>query len=329
MWARRAAWGWLALVAAAGLLGWGLVGPEAAMRLDRTCLNGCAPGVAHPLGTDALGRDVGLQLAVGAATALGGGLAAAGLSLLVGLLLGGAAAYLERARPRGLSARTGLAAAALLVWLAAGAYFGQAPTWWLLHGGLGIALVAGVSRLPVRGLRLSPTRVLLAIAELFASVPALLLLLALAAAAWRPGLWQLVLLYAAVRWTGFAVLAMQELRAGLGEAYAAAAARAGAPLWRVLARHVLPNAIPPLLVATVLSVSGFVVVEGTFAFLGLGLPPELPSWGRLLGQARQLSSAWWLWLWPGTALTLTVLALQTVARGWRRSAGARPAARLP
>jgi len=157
---------------------------------------------------------------------------------------------------------------------------------------------------------------LLAVTEVVSSVPALLSLLALAAISLRPSLLQLVAIFIAVRWTGFAVQALQEVRGVLGAPYVEAARGGGVGTFRLLTHHVLPNAAPPLLVKAVLSVGAFIVVEGSFAFLGLGLPPDQASWGRVLAQATSVRGGWWLWLLPGIPLVGCVLALQILARRW-------------
>lgn len=328
--ARRArhswpAWGFLGVLAAAAAW-YALSGADAAA-IDRACIGGCAPGTSgHGLGTDSLGRDVWLQLAGGAATALLGGVAAALGSLLVGLGLGIGAAWASR-RGEQLS-WTVLAAAAL--WCGYCAYVlryaertvpaasvlalaSVALAWGLL----GVQRRArATSSMWHTGVR--PDRLLLWVSEVVSSVPALLLLLALASLALRPGLGQLVLVYVAVRWAAFAVLALQETRAALGQPYVRAAYATGIGAWPLLWKHVGPNVFPPLLVKGLLAVGGFILVEGTFAFLGLGLPATQPSWGRVLAEAQQVRGGWWLWVFPGVALLGSILSLQVLARGVER-----------
>ncbi len=297
----------------------------AANVIDRACLGGCAPGVGgHWLGTDNLGRDVWRQLLGGAFTALGGGLAAAGLSLLIGYVLGAVVAWWSRAGER------------VPWWVLAQAVLtvGYAAFWWRYRPGgswvlnAPLLLLLGLLLLSVwlclagkimswpawlkAGLR--SDRLLLYVTEVVSSVPALLLLLALAALAFRPGLGQLILIYVAVRWTGFAVLSLQEVRGVLEQPYILAARGTGVSGWRLLGKHVFPNAFPPLLVKFVLAIAGFILVEGTFSFLGLGLPVEQASWGRVLAQAQQVRGGWWLWLFPGITLIGSILALQLLAR---------------
>ena len=330
MWAessagQRLAMSWLGFVTLLALVSVGFA-VDAASEIDRACLGGCPPSRTHWLGTDSLGRDVAAQLLFGARNALNGGLAAALLSLIVGLGLGSSTAWYGRGGQR--VTWWVLAQAAVLC---AFVYH-----WWLyLPAATALALTGASTTVIIivswAMKRLMSTsrsaswlswgvaadRLLLFVAEVTSSVPALLLLLALAALALRPGLLQLVLIYVAVRWTNFAVLALQETRSVLDRPYVEVAHHGGLSRRELFVRHVLPNVLPPVLVLALLSVSGFIIVEGTFAFLGLGLPVEHASWGRVLAEAQQVRGGWWLWVFPGVTLVGTVLSLQVLARRYR------------
>lgn len=80
---------------------------------------------------------------------------------------------------------------------------------------------------------------------------------------------------------------------------------------RVIFRHVLPNVLPMLIVSWTMSIGGYILAEAGLSFLGLGLPPEVPSWGGMISgsNASHLESAPWLVLWPGIALTVTIFGL--------------------
>ena len=325
--ARRAAVAWLSVVAVVALLAPWLAGPDPAA-IARGCIGGCAPGAAAGggwLGTDGLGRDVWAQLAHGARTALLGGVAAAVAAALAGVSVGAGAAWWSwrgRRLPWWVLAQAVLGVAGVGY---AVRYLPPAGVWGA--GLLAFAALAGGLALATRGLPrawawgVRADALLLYAAEVLSSVPGLLLLLALAALAFRPGLWQLVVVYVCVRWVRFAVLALQELRDVLDRPYLRAADRGGVGARRLLGVHALPNAAASLWVEAILSVSGFIILEGTFSFLGLGLPVQQASWGRVLAQAQHVSGGWWLWVFPGVALVATVLSLQTVGRALRADAG--------
>ncbi len=156
--------------------------------------------------------------------------------------------------------------------------------------------------------------------DLFACFPTLVLALALVAAAPRPGLWVLVLAIGATRWTGIARFFRGEVLRQKGLAYCEAARAAGAGRSYLLVRHILPNALSPILVTAAFSVGSAVLLEAGMSFLGLGVPPPAPSWGGILAEAqRQVAPAWWLVLFPSLALFATVLGCNLLAEGYRDS----------
>jgi peptide/nickel transport system permease protein len=100
--------------------------------------------------------------------------------------------------------------------------------------------------------------------------------------------------------------------------YVEAARCMGVSDWRMLLRHILPNCISPLVVQCTFIFGEAVLGEASLSFLGVGAPPEIPSWGVILGEARlYIRTAPWMMFLPGTALTLTVLALNLVGDGIR------------
>ncbi len=97
------------------------------------------------------------------------------------------------------------------------------------------------------------------------------------------------------------------------------AARAiGASPWRILTRHLIPNALNPVLVSATLGVGGAILTESVLSYLGLGVQPPVPSWGNILDEGRvALGVAWWLTLSPGVCILVTVLAFNLVGEGLR------------
>jgi peptide/nickel transport system permease protein len=100
--------------------------------------------------------------------------------------------------------------------------------------------------------------------------------------------------------------------------YVEAARCMGVSDWRMLVRHILPNCISPLVVQCTFIFSEAVLGEASLSFLGVGAPPEIPSWGVILGEARlYIRNAPWMMFLPGMALTITVLALNLMGDGIR------------
>lgn len=108
------------------------------------------------------------------------------------------------------------------------------------------------------------------------------------------------------------VLALRE------EDFVAAARAMGASDRRIMFRHVLPNAISPIIVQATVSVSYAILAEAGLSFLGLGVKPTTPTWGLILNDARPFFlSAWWLGIFPGLAIMLVVLSINFVGDGLR------------
>jgi peptide/nickel transport system permease protein len=98
------------------------------------------------------------------------------------------------------------------------------------------------------------------------------------------------------------------------------AARAiGGSNWRIMARHILPNIMPMIIVSFSMSMGGAILAESTLSFLGFGIPPPYPSWGGMLsGPARRyMFTAPWLALWPGLCLAIVVWGMNMFGDGLR------------
>ena len=166
--------------------------------------------------------------------------------------------------------------------------------------GLAVGLVAGW-----RGG--DTDRLLMAVADVLLAVPRLVLLLVVAAL-WSPGTTTVVVVLVATGWMGVARLVRAEVLGVRAQPYVDAAAALGVAPWRVLWRHVLPNAVGPAAVATTLGVGNAILLESGLSFLGLGVQPPAPSWGNMIAGGRDLIVvAPWVAIAPGLALVLTVV----------------------
>ena len=101
-----------------------------------------------------------------------------------------------------------------------------------------------------------------------------------------------------------------ETRRVLQLPYLEAARALGLPASQLLLRHILPTGWPVVRTSLPMSVAVLISLETTLSFLGIGLPPEVPGWGRLLAASRLAPSSWWLILFPALALLCTALALR-------------------
>ena len=151
---------------------------------------------------------------------------------------------------------------------------------------------------------------------LLGAVPRLVLVLVLAAG---PPLsaGQLLLLLVVVAWPEPARQVRAQMLQVRELPFVEAARAAGLSTSRVWLRHALPHACRPLRTTVPLSLVGLIGLESTLAFLGIGRPPDVSSWGQLLGMLRQEPGAWWLLAGAGGGLLLTLLALQRLARAFQ------------
>ncbi|HET7585942.1 MAG TPA: ABC transporter permease [Gemmatimonadaceae bacterium] len=181
----------------------------------------------------------------------------------------------------------------------------------LLVGVLGSGL-AGVVGIAIGALSAwlggAADRTMMSVTDALLSIPRLVLLL-VAAALWQPGVTMVVIVLVATGWMGVARLVRAEVLSVRARPFVEAAQALGAPRWRVLWRHVLPNTLGAATVAITLGVGGAILLESGLSFLGLGIRPPQPSWGNMIADGRQaIVVAPWISLAPGIALIATVLA---------------------
>jgi peptide/nickel transport system permease protein len=151
--------------------------------------------------------------------------------------------------------------------------------------------------------------------EVVMCIPALVLILALIAVIKKPTIWHTMAVLGATGWTGIARLTRGEFMRLREMEFVTAARALGARQPRIIFRHVLPNALAPLLVPVSFGIAGAILIESGLSFLGFGSPPPNPSWGTLLNAARANLEMWWLVVFPGGAIFLAVLAYNLIGDG--------------
>jgi ABC-type dipeptide/oligopeptide/nickel transport system permease subunit len=147
------------------------------------------------------------------------------------------------------------------------------------------------------------------LADVTLAFPTLLLLIAMVAAL-QPSLLVVFVTVGIVGWAGMARLVRGQVLVVRQLEYVHAARALGMPDRRIIARHVLPNVIAPVVIATTLGMAGAIMAEAALSFLGLGVQPPTPSWGAMIADGRDLSqlrSSPWTSLFPGLAIGVTVL----------------------
>jgi peptide/nickel transport system permease protein len=143
-----------------------------------------------------------------------------------------------------------------------------------------------------------------------------LFLLILLAALFRPGPGVLVAVLGLSSWMGLSRLVRGQVLALRGRDFVLAARAAGATEGRIWRRHYLPNIAGPLSQDAALRLGDLVLAESTLSFLGIGLPPDIPTWGGMAAEGhRVLVDGWWLATFPGLAIALLVISLALVGDG--------------
>ncbi|CAH1659837.1 Oligopeptide transport system permease protein AppC [Hyphomicrobiales bacterium] len=128
----------------------------------------------------------------------------------------------------------------------------------------------------------------------------------------------IVVVIGGLRWMPVARLVRAQFLSLREKEFVEAARAQGATKMRQMTRHILPNALGPVIVASTIEVSSAIIAESTLSFLGLGFPPDIPTWGRLLFDAKDhLDSAPHWALFPGAAIFLTVLSINFIGDGLR------------
>ena len=181
----------------------------------------------------------------------------------------------------------------------------------------GIALFIGVIVGGLMGYFSGLTDMLgMRLVEIFEDIPTLFLLLTFVAFFGR-SLYMMMVIIGITGWSGYARYVRTEFLKLRKQDYVQAAVASGLPLSSILFRHMLPNGIAPLLVALSFGIAGAILSEATLSFLGLGVV-DAPSWGQMLDQAVKSSSFnWWMAVFPGGAIFMTVFAYNLIGEAFR------------
>ena len=147
--------------------------------------------------------------------------------------------------------------------------------------------------------------------------PSFFLILAVVALL-EPSIFNIMAVIGLTSWMGIARLVRAEFLSLKEREFVKAARTMGASHGRIICVHILPNALNPVLVSATLGIAGAVLTESALSFLGIGVQPPAPSWGNILTEGKDtLGVAWWLSLYPGLAILLSVLGYNLLGEGLR------------
>lgn len=150
-------------------------------------------------------------------------------------------------------------------------------------------------------------------------IPSFFLIITLIAL-FEPSIWIIMIVIGATSWMGVARLIRAEFLSLKQREFVLAARAAGAGDLRIIFMHILPNALAPVLVYATLGIASAILIESALSFLGIGVQPPTPSWGNILTAGKDnIEIAWWLSLFPGLAILVTVLGYNLLGEGIRDS----------
>ncbi len=290
----------------------------------------------HWLGTDELGHDMMAGMIHGTRIALSVGLVSMSIAALIGIFLGAIAGYFGDNRLKVSRIRVILN---IIFFLFAGFYAFGARSY-ILSDALGLSmgkfffellisllifaafmasanlLSKYLKRIPALGKQIFiPVDIIVSrLIEIMVSIPTLFLIISIIAIA-KPSLFIVMAIIGLTGWTGIARFIRAELLKVRNLEYIEAAHALGYSESRTLLKHAIPNSLSPVLISIAFGIASAILVESTLSFLGIGVPAETMTWGSMLSSARQSPSAWWLAIFPGFAIFITVTWYNLVGEG--------------
>jgi peptide/nickel transport system permease protein len=289
----------------------------------------------HYLGTDQLGRDVAAGMVHGTRVAMMVGILSMSIATLLGILLGALAGYFGDDRLRASRVRIWLNLLGFMAFifygfivrgysLADGLNGGHAFRemgitlgLFILFMGLANLLTIPLKRIPFLGTKkvIAMDILVMRLIEIISSIPVLILILAVLAVLSKPSIYYVMVIIGAVSWPGIAKFVRAELLRIRRLEYIEAAQALGYSEARIIFRHAIPNSLAPVLITVAFGIASAILTESFLSFLGVGVPPEQVTWGSLLNLSRQKITAWWLAIFPGFAIFLTVTLLNLIGEG--------------
>lgn len=273
-------------------------------------------------GTDELGRDVFARMLEGSKIAMAVGFVAVGISMLLGVFLGGIAGF-HGNRQIGPASLLG----AILFPVAGGFLFSNI-SWWVLFPLEGTLLFIGaivgmwVESLPAFGLLrrhplINVDTIFIVLVDVQLSFPTFFLILT-AIAVLPPSIWNIMIVIGITGWVGPARFVRAEILSLRERPFIEAARALGAKDKRLIFVHLVPNSLAAVLVSATIGVPTAILSEAGLSFLGFGVPPPDASWGNILSDGRRfLFDAPWLMFIPGFAILVVVLAFNLFGEGLR------------
>ncbi|MGD1999144.1 MAG: ABC transporter permease [Desulfobacterales bacterium] len=278
------------------------------------------------LGTDELGRDVFARMLQGAWVSLTVGFVAVGISVVIGIFLGGIAGYFGQHHVRldhVIAAAMLLAGAVLLairpLWGATLLFLGGILTLWLFFGrsltGQGHKSAPAMGLLNFKTLTIDT--LIMRLVDIMLCFPTFFLILTVVALL-PASIYNIMIVIGLTSWMGTTRFVRAEFLALREQDFVAAVRALGVGNLRIIFRHMMPNAVAPVLVSATLGIASAILTEAGLSFLGFGVPPPNATWGNILSDGQNfIFDAPWLTFIPGITILVVVLAFNLFGEGLR------------
>ena len=294
---------------------WGALKPEAIPRLG-----------VYLFGTDDLGRDIFSRMMQGAWVSLTVGFIAVGISVAIGILLGGISGYYgQNAIRLDQMIAVFIAMAGVILLLSQNhmsgilllfvgiLYFAVSRFWKKKARRPGEAAWARI--LSVRAM--SVDTLIMRFVDIMLCFPSFLLILTVVALL-PPSIYNIMIVIGLTSWMGTTRFVRAEFLSLREQDFVTAARALGIGDWRIIFRHMVPNAVAPVLVSATIGIASAILTESALSFLGLGVPPPHATWGNILNDGRNyIFDAPWLTFVPGIAILVVVLSFNLFGEGLR------------
>ncbi len=163
-------------------------------------------------------------------------------------------------------------------------------------------------------------KLLVRISELFQTFPQLVLVMMLVAISGTRGMTNIIMIFTFTGWMTTFRMVRNEFMSIKSETYVKVCEAFGMNRINIMFKEILPNVMTPIIVSTTTNVAVYILQEATLSFIGLGISDQTPTWGNILNAAKSVSvvtNQWWIWVFPGLAITLFVLAINFLGDGLR------------
>ena len=291
----------------------------------------------HRLGTDGIGRDLASGLIHGTRISLMVGIVSMGIAALIGIILGALAGFFGDNKLKMKRIKYYFT----LIGIFLGLFYGFGLRKYEISSGFNngfsnglweitislflIILLTLVMRFISKFINVGSLKKEIFVPidtfvsrgiELLNSIPRLILIITISAVV-EPSIWIVMVIIGVTGWTGIARFTRAEFLRIRSLEYIQAAQSLGFTSVRTIFKHALPNALAPVFVSIAFGIASAILIESGLSFLGIGVPDDIVTWGQLLNLGRQNLEAWWLILYPGIAIFLTITIYNMIAEASR------------